>query len=99
MKPIILALIQTLAIALTTTAADAPLEMDFALPGGKPMPMVRIEAGSFLMGNTGHEKPSEPWPDELPLHSVKLSAYWIGKYEVTRGEYRRFIAAGGYRHR
>ena len=56
--------------------------------------MITIPAGSFLMGNNGHE-PSSP-PEELPQHSVHLPAYQIGKYEVTRGEYRRFIEDGGY---
>jgi formylglycine-generating enzyme required for sulfatase activity len=56
--------------------------------------MVYIPAGSFLMGNNSSEGYS--YPDELPQHSVYLSGYWIGKYEVTRGEYRRFMEAGGY---
>ena len=46
------------------------------------------------MGNNGSEPDSSP--DELPQHSVYLSDYYIGKYEVTRGEYRQFINAGGY---
>lgn len=59
-----------------------------------PCEMVFVPAGSFLMGNNG----SEPYLhcEELPQHSVYLSGYWIGKYEVTRGEYRQFIDAGGY---
>ena len=56
--------------------------------------MVYIPAGSFLMGNNGSEPYTES--DELPQHEVYLSGYWIGKYEVTRGEYRQFIDAGGY---
>jgi formylglycine-generating enzyme required for sulfatase activity len=59
-----------------------------------PMEMISIPAGSFLMGNNG----SEPYGnyDELPQHSVDLPAYYIGKYEVTRGQYRQFMEAGGY---
>jgi formylglycine-generating enzyme required for sulfatase activity len=59
-----------------------------------PMDMIYIPAGDFLMGNNG----SEPYSnmDELPQHSVTLSGYFIGKYEVTRGEYRAFMNAGGY---
>ena len=56
--------------------------------------MIYIPAGSFLMGNNGSEPLSSD--DELPQHSVYLSGYWIGKYEVTRGEYRQFMDAGGY---
>jgi len=56
--------------------------------------MVTIPAGSFLMGNNGHE--GFGGPEELPRHLVNLPAYQIGKYEVTRGQYRKFIEAGGY---
>lgn len=69
---------------------------DATYSGGDGIPgqMVYIPAGSFLMGNNG----SEPYSNanELPQHSVYLSGYWIGKYEVTRGEYRKFMEAGGY---
>jgi len=52
--------------------------------------MIIIPAGSFIMGN---DKGS--W-EERPQHTVYLPTYQIGKYEVTRGEFRRFIEAGGY---
>lgn len=59
--------------------------------------MVYIPAGAFQMGNSGlGDDIAYSSPDELPAHTVFLSGYWIGKYEVTRGEYRRFINAGGY---
>jgi formylglycine-generating enzyme required for sulfatase activity len=56
--------------------------------------MVTIPAGSFSMGNNGHE--GFEGPEEFPQHSVYLPTYQIGKYEVTRGQYRRFIEASGY---
>jgi formylglycine-generating enzyme required for sulfatase activity len=56
--------------------------------------MIPIPAGSFLMGNTGNE--GYEYDEEFPQHSVYLPEYQIGKYEVTRGEFRRFIEAGGY---
>jgi len=56
--------------------------------------MIYIPAGSFLMGNNGSEGYS--YSRELPQHSVYVSGYYIGKYEVTRGEYRAFMNAGGY---
>ncbi len=59
-----------------------------------PCEMIYIPDGSFLMGNNVGEPYASS--DELPQHSVWLSGYWIGKYEVTRGEYRRFMEAGGY---
>jgi formylglycine-generating enzyme required for sulfatase activity len=59
-----------------------------------PCEMIYIPAGSFLMGNNGAEPYS--YCQELPQHSVYLPGYWIGKYEVTRGEYQQFMSAGGY---
>ncbi len=59
--------------------------------------MIYIPAGSFLMGNSGvGNDAAYGYSNELPQHSVYLSGYSIGKYEVTRGEYRRFMDAGGY---
>ena len=63
--------------------------------------MIYIPVGSFLMGNSGIG--DDLGYDEFfnlyyekPQHSVYLSGYYIGKYEVTRGEYRAFMNAGGY---
>jgi len=56
--------------------------------------MIFIPAGSFLMGNSGSE--GESGPSELPQRRVDLPDYWIGKTEVTRGEYQPFIDTGGY---
>lgn len=62
--------------------------------------MIYIPAGSFQMGNNGSEPYTcTDYPRECPQHSVYLSGYWIGKYEVTRGEYAQFMAAGGYSNR
>lgn len=56
--------------------------------------LITIPAGKFLMGNSGNE--GYQTAAELPQHWVYLPTYQIGKYEVTRGQYRRFVAAGGY---
>ncbi|MCX6344676.1 MAG: SUMF1/EgtB/PvdO family nonheme iron enzyme [Armatimonadetes bacterium] len=57
--------------------------------------MISIPAGSFAMGTLDSYVASHN-ADEHPQHPVALGAYSIGKYEVTRGEYRKFINAGGY---
>ncbi|MBI1879378.1 MAG: SUMF1/EgtB/PvdO family nonheme iron enzyme, partial [Chloroflexi bacterium] len=36
---------------------------------------------------------------EEPQHKLFRPTYQIGKYPVTNTEYRRFIAAGGYKHK
>ena len=56
--------------------------------------MISIPAGEFLMGNGGQE--GYGWPAEFPQQRVHVPAFQIGKYEVTRGQFRRFIEAGGY---
>jgi formylglycine-generating enzyme required for sulfatase activity len=56
--------------------------------------MIFVPAGPFLMGNSGSE--GECGSSEMPQRSVDLPGYWIGKYEVTRGEYQQFMDAGGY---
>ncbi len=59
--------------------------------------MIYIPAGSFLMGNSGVGDDADyDYYWELPQHSVYLDGYYIGKYDVTRGDYRQFINAGGY---
>lgn len=50
---------------------------------------VTIPAGPFRMGDSTVNYASPP-------HWVMLDAYQIGKYEVTVGEYRRFIEDYGY---
>ena len=59
--------------------------------------MIYIPAGDFDMGNSGvGDDATYGYADEFPQHSVALSGYYIGKYEVTRGEYRAFMTATGY---
>ncbi len=72
----------------------APAQSNAVDAAGRLGVMVTIPAGSFLMGNNGHE--GFEGAEEFPQHSVNLPAYQIGKYEVTRGEFRKFIEAGGY---
>ncbi len=43
--------------------------------------MSLIPAGSFMMGNC--MDPNEGNPDELPLHTVYVSAFYMDKYDVT----------------
>ncbi|NLH73967.1 MAG: formylglycine-generating enzyme family protein, partial [Verrucomicrobia bacterium] len=47
-----------------------------------PPGMVLIPAGSFQMGNC--MDPNEGWPDELPVHTVYVSAFYMDRYEVTK---------------
>jgi formylglycine-generating enzyme required for sulfatase activity len=64
---------------------------EFSKVAGKDgAPMVLIPAGEFLMGSdTGTS-------DEKPAHPVYLDAYYIDRFEVTVGRYRKFIEETGY---
>ncbi len=54
--------------------------------GGTGPEMLRLPAGSFMMGDLQ----GQGLNDELPAHRVKVRAFAIGKYEVTFDEYDRF---------
>lgn len=59
--------------------------------------MVFIKAGCFEMGDPFPQKTRlDGDPDEKPLHTVCLSGYYMGKYEVTVGEFREFVEETGY---
>ncbi len=47
---------------------------------------------SFSMGRPSWESGDS---DEQPVHAVNLSAFSIGKYEVTAGQYVAFLNSGG----
>lgn len=70
---------------------------------------VRLPAGEFLMGSDEtpealaaaypalpKERFAEP-RDEKPVHRVRITrAFWMGRHEVTVGQFRRFVEASGY---
>lgn len=57
--------------------------------------LVLVRAGNFRMGSPVSDKQAEP--AELPQHRVKLNKpFYLGKFEVTRGEFRQFVAATKY---
>ena len=47
------------------------------------MEFVKIPEGCFNMG-------SDSYSDEKPVHEVCVDGFWMGKYEVTNGQYRKF---------
>jgi formylglycine-generating enzyme len=59
---------------------------DFAgLPG-----MVWIPSGTYRMGSDNH------YPEEAPVHPVKVDGFWMDASPVTNAQYREFVAATGY---
>ncbi|MBI5642178.1 MAG: formylglycine-generating enzyme family protein [Deltaproteobacteria bacterium] len=60
--------------------------------------MILVKGGCFEMGDPYTQATRlDGDPDEKPTHTVCLSDYHIGKYEVTRGEYERFVDDTGYK--
>ncbi len=66
------------------------------LGGGVRVDLIYCKAGSFMMGTS--DGPSEPWlQDARPLHKVELTrSFFLGKFEVTRGQFTAFVKATGY---
>ncbi len=57
--------------------------------------MVIIPAGSFMMGSPEDEEGR--YSDEGPQHRVTIgSPFALGKYEVTRGQFSRFVSTTGH---
>ena len=48
--------------------------------------MVQVDGGRFQMGGTP-EQGSDAYSDEKPVHEVRLSDYYIGRYEVRQSEW------------
>jgi len=65
------------------------------LGNGVKMEFVRIPAGTFQMGSPPGE---EGRRDDEVQHTVELTHdFYLGKYEVTRGQFRAFVKDTGYR--
>ncbi|MCW2494365.1 SUMF1/EgtB/PvdO family nonheme iron enzyme, partial [Jatrophihabitans sp.] len=66
------------------------------LPPGRPTAdSVLVPAGEFVLGVMAADEPTS-LDNERPAHVIDLPAFRIGRVPVTNGEYRRFVAAGGY---
>ena len=64
------------------------------LPGNIKLEMVKIPAGSFLMGTEEtevirlcKEYKTDWYKCEMPQHQVKLQEFYLGKYPVTQEQY------------
>ena len=64
------------------TSTNKPKVKTFTA-NGVSFQMVEVRGGTFRMGATS-EQGSDAYDDEKPTHSVTLSSYYIGKYEVTQ---------------
>jgi formylglycine-generating enzyme len=85
----------SLAIVVSTRLAfadDNDLSLD--LGGGAPLQLRRIPSGKFTEGSTPDEPGRET--DETPRSVMISKPLYLGKYEVTRGQFARFVAETRY---
>ena len=61
--------------------------------GTAPANMVLIEGGSFKMGDIF----GEGGENETPVHEVTLADFYMAGYEVTMGEFKKFVQETGYK--
>jgi formylglycine-generating enzyme required for sulfatase activity len=59
--------------------------------------MLAIKGGEFTMGSPADEKGRAD--DEGPQHKVKVSPFWMGKFEVTWNMYEPFMITGVARNK
>ena len=77
---------RTYVLVLSQTAPSSPFSADvitIPVKDGVSIEMVKVEAGTFMMGETKEMENSDE--DDEPVHQVTLTNdYYIGKYEVTQ---------------
>ena len=74
--------------------AGVALSCAVASQAGEPEGMVLIPAGEFLLGSP-EDKGRK---DEHPQHKVYLDAYWIDRFEVTGGDFEKYLAENPKQH-
>lgn len=62
------------------------------VPAIMPFEMVEMPAITYEQGCDPATNVCAQW--EMPVHSVKLSAFLIGKFEVTAGQYKKCVDLG-----
>lgn len=103
----LLALAGCAGLAGTTPSAPPPNKQVWTNSLG--MEFVQLPAGSFWMGSEETvEELAAAYPlldasrfkalaDEAPVHQVHISRpFWLGKHEVTLGQFRLFLQASGH---
>jgi len=82
---------------LLVLAKVEPDELKLDLGGGVALEVVRVRPGEFLMGRDPND-PETPEYLKKEAHKVKFTqGFYIGKYPVTVGQFKRFVATTGYK--
>ncbi len=106
-RALLVLLALTLFLPACTALPDPPVPQ--VIENSLGMKFVRVPAGEFLMGSD--ESPdalAQDYPryerkrfvelfDEAPVHRVRITRpFFLGQYEVTVGQFRKFVEASGY---
>jgi formylglycine-generating enzyme required for sulfatase activity len=84
----------------TATATPTPIEeretitipLSGLLYGAKPLEMVYIEPGTFIMGSPNDEQ--DRWEREGPQHQVALTnGFYMSKYEITQAQWEAVMGS------
>lgn len=82
------------------TNSVAPTVITEILPKGILLEMVKIPAGSFLMGTEEQEMirlckeyETDWFKNEMPQHRVNLQEFYLGKYSVTQEQYQAIMGS------
>jgi ergothioneine biosynthesis protein EgtB len=65
----------------------------------RPQEPVEIPAGSATLGLARSEDGPFGWDNEFEEHRVEVPTFAVDAYEVTNGDYLRFVNEGGYERR
>ena len=81
-------------VAPRSTPRQTGTLIDVLRAGGFGPEMVVIPAGTFRMGCLSQD--GSCYGDENPVREVRIGAFALSKYEVTRGEFSRFVEGTGH---
>jgi len=73
----------------TPASGRAPAAGDEYLNAKDGSILVFIPGGEFTMGSDSGDA------DEKPAHRLKIDGFWMGKFEITNHQYRKFIEVEG----
>ena len=78
--------------ASSSSVSSGGNEISIPVKNGISIDMVKVEAGTFMMGATSEMQ--NPYDDEKPVHQVTLTNnYYIGKYEVTQALWKTVMGS------
>ena len=76
----------------TSSVSFGSNEISIPVKNGITIDMVKVEAGTFMMGATSEMQ--NPYDDEKPVHQVTLTNdYYMGKYEVTQALWKAVMGS------